>query len=115
MNFSADTWWIVGIVFSAAIAIIAFFLKRTINQTDTHDKDINEIKRTYVTKDELKELKDDTKQSIDKLSQDVEQIKETCLTRKDFYQSINELKQENRDQNQLIMELIKEGRINGNR
>ena len=115
MNFSADTWWIVGIVFSATIAIIAFFLKRTINQTDSHDKDINEIKRTYVTKDELKELKDDTKQSIDKLSLDVEQIKETCLTRKDFYQSITELKQENRDQNQLIMELIKEGRINANR
>lgn len=110
MNFSVDTWWIVGLLSTAAIAIISFFLKRTINQTDIHDKDINEIKRTYVTKDELKELKDDTKQSIDKLSQDVEQIKETCLTRKDFYASISELKQENRDQNQLIMELIKEGR-----
>ena len=48
MNFSTDTWWIVGIVFSAALAIISFFLKRTISQTDAHDKDINEIKRTYV-------------------------------------------------------------------
>lgn len=113
MNFSSDTWWIVGIVFSAAIAVIAFFLKRLINQADNHEKDISEIKRTYVTKDELKELKDDTKQSIDKLSEDVEQIKETCLTRKDFYASISELKQENRDQNQLIMELIKEGRHGG--
>lgn len=110
MNFSTDTWWIVGIVFSAALAIISFFLKRTISQTDAHDKDINEIKRTYVTKNELKELKDDTKQSIDKLSQAVEEIKETGLTKKEFYQSIAELKQENRDQNKLIMELIKEGK-----
>lgn len=113
MNFSADTWWIVGIVFSAAIAVISFFLKRLINQADNHEKDISEIKRTYVTKDELKELKEDTKQSIDKLSQDVEEIKETCLTKKEFYQSISELKQENRDQNQLIMELIKESRHGG--
>lgn len=113
MNFSADTWWIVGIIFSAAIGIIAFFLKRTINQTDSHEKDINLIKQTYVTKDELKELKTDTKQSIDKLSKDIEEIKETCLTKREFFQSINELKQENRDQNQLIMELIKEGRHGG--
>ena len=110
MDFSADSWWIAGIIFTAAYGVIAFFLKRTINQTDSHEKDINLIKQTYVTKNELKELKNDTKQSIDKLSQDVEQIKETCLTRKDFYQSITELKQENRDQNKLIMELIKEGR-----
>lgn len=113
MIFSSDTWWIVGIVFSAAIAVISFFLKRLINQADNHEKDISEIKRTYVTKDELKELKEDTKQSIDKLSQDVEEIKETCLTKKEFYQSISELKQENRDQNQLIMELIKESRHGG--
>ena len=115
MKFSADTWWLAGILFTAAIGIVTFFLKRLIKQTDSHEKDINLIKQTYVTKNELKELKDDTKHSIDKLSQDVEQIKETCLTRKDFYQSISELKQENRDQNQLIMELIKEGRTNGNR
>ena len=110
MIFGADTWWIVGIIFSAVMGVGAFFLKRTINQTDSHEKDINEIKQTYVTKDELKELKNDTKQSIEKLSKAVEEIKETCLTKKEFYQSISELKQENRDQNQLIMELIKEGR-----
>lgn len=110
MNFSADTWWIVGIIFSAVMGVGAFFLKRTISQTDSHEKDINLIKQTYVTKDELKELKTDTMQSIDKLRRDVEEIKDTCLTKKEFYQSISELKQENRDQNKLIMDLIKEGR-----
>ena len=50
MNFGADTWWIFGLGISIAMAIIGFFLKRTITQTDDHEKSINEIKRTYVTK-----------------------------------------------------------------
>ena len=109
MNFGADTWWIFGLIISGAITIISFFLKRTINQTDDHDKSINEIKRTYVTKDELKDLKIDLNKSIGKLQSDVEK----CLTKRDFYQSINEVKEENKDQNKLIMELIREGRSNG--
>lgn len=84
MNFTADTWWLFGIIVSAAIAIIGFFLKRTINQTDEHDKSINEIKRTYVTKDEMKDLKADVNNTISKLQTDVEQIKDTCLTKRIF-------------------------------
>ena len=56
MNFGADSWWIFGLIVSAAVTIISFFLKRTINQADDHEKSINEIKRTYVTKDEMKDL-----------------------------------------------------------
>lgn len=114
MNFSTDTWWFFGLIVSAAIAIIGFFLKRTINQTDSHEKDINEIKRTYVTKDELKDLRADVNKSIGKLQIDVEQIKDTCLTKKDFYVNINELKSENKDQNKTIIELIKETSRHGN-
>lgn len=113
MNFSADTWWVFGLIVAAAIAIIGFFLKRTVNQTDDHEKSINEIKRTYVTKDELKDLKMDVNKSISKLQTDVEQIKDTCLTKRDFLQAINEIKEENKEQNRLIMELIKGGRTNG--
>lgn len=113
MNFTADTWWLVGLIFTATITIISFFLKRTINQTDDHEKSINEIKRTYVTKDELKDLKSDTNQSINKLQTDVEQIKDTCLTKKDYYASISEVKDEIKNQNKLILELIKGGNKNG--
>ena len=43
MNFAADTWWLFGLIISGAIAIISFFLKRTINEADRHDKEIKEI------------------------------------------------------------------------
>lgn len=113
MVFSQDTWWIMGLLVAAAISIISFFLKRNINQTDSHERDINEIKRTYVTKNEMKDLKDDTERTMSKLQSDVEEIKEICLTKKEYYKSISEVKQEIRDQNKLIIDLIKEGRNNG--
>ena len=109
MQFTNDTWWLFGLIVTGALAIIGFFLRRTINQTDEHNKSINEIKRTYVTKGELKDLKADVNNSIMKIQTDIEQIKDTCLTRRDFYASINELKDENKRQNDLILELIKGG------
>lgn len=63
------------------------FLKRTINEADRHDKEIKEIQLSYVTKDELKDVKNDLNKSIGKLQTDVEQIKESCLTKPDFYRS----------------------------
>lgn len=113
MNFGADTWWIFGLIVSAAVTIIGFFLKRTINQTDDHEKSINEIKRTYVTKDEMKDLKTDVNKSISKLQTDVEQIKDTCLTKRDFYNAIAKVENDIKEQNKLILELIKETNAHG--
>lgn len=113
MNFGADTWWIFGLLVSIAVTIISFFLKRTISQADDHEKSINEIKRTYVTKDEMKDLKSDVNKSVGKLQTDVEQIKDTCLTKRDYYQSVSEIKEELKSQNQLILNLIKEVSGNG--
>ena len=113
MNFGADSWWIFGLMVSAAVTIISFFLKRTINQADDHEKSINEIKRTYVTKDEMKDLKTDVNQSISKLQSDVEQIKDTCLTKRDFYNSIAKVETEIKEQNKLILALIKETNTHG--
>lgn len=101
MNFASDTWWLFGLIISGAIAIISFFLKRTINEADRHDKEIKEIQLSYVTKDELKDIKTD-----------VEQIKENCLTKKDYYNSINEVKDEIKTQNKLILELLRGGNNN---
>ncbi|MDD6488321.1 MAG: hypothetical protein PUG48_00690 [Clostridia bacterium] len=85
MEFGADTWWIVGTVATVAIGIISYFLKRTMSKQDEHDKDIHQIKLTYVTKDELKELKDETNSDLKKLQADVEEIKDKSLTKADFY------------------------------
>lgn len=112
MNFTADTWWLFGLIVTGAIAIIGFFLKRTINEADRHDKEIKEIQLSHVMKDELKDVKNDVNKSIGKLQTDVEQIKDTCLTKKDYYNSINEVKEEIKTQNKLIMELIRGGKRN---
>lgn len=112
MNFTADTWWLFDLIVTGVIAIIGFFLKRTINEADRHDKEIKEIQLSYVTKDELKDIKTDVNKSISKLQTDVEQIKDNCLTKKDYYNSINEVKDEIKTQNKLIMELIRGGKRN---
>ena len=101
-----------GLIISGAIAIISFFLKRTINEADRHDKEIKEIQLSYVTKGELKDVKTDVNKSISKLQTDVEQIKDTCLTKKDYYNSINEVKDEIKTQNKLILELLRGGKNN---
>ena len=112
MNFAAYTWWLFGLIISGAIAIISFFLERTINEADRHDKEIKEIQLSYVTKGELKDVKTDVNKSISKLQTDVEQIKDTCLTKKDYYNSINEVKDEIKTQNKLILELLRGGNNN---
>ena len=58
MEFGADTWWIVATAATIAVGIISYFLKRTMNKQDRHEEDINHIKLTYVTRDQLKEFKD---------------------------------------------------------
>lgn len=85
MNFGADTWWIVSIAVTIVIGIVSYFLKRTMSQQDKNNEDINEIKRTYVTKSELKELKDETNSNLKKLQSDVEEIKDKSLPKADYY------------------------------
>ena len=46
MNFGADSWWIFGLIVSAAVTIISFFFFFFFKQADDHEKSINEIKRT---------------------------------------------------------------------
>lgn len=85
MEFGADTWWIVATVWAIVVGVIAYFLKRTINKQDKHEEDINHIKLTYVTRDQLKEFKEETNSVLGKLQQDVEAIKDNTLTKADFY------------------------------
>lgn len=85
MNFGADTWWIVATAATIAVGIISYFLKRTMNKQDRHEEDINHIKLTYVTRDQLKEFKEETNSVLDKLQKDVETIKDSTLTKADFY------------------------------
>lgn len=89
MEFGADTWWLFGLLATACIGAISYFLKRTMTKQDEHEKAINEIKRTYVNKDELKEVKNDINKGLEKLQHDVDNIKENSLTKREFLQIQN--------------------------
>lgn len=88
MSFEPGTWWLVTIIVSAVIGILGFFggmyLKRLARKQDEHDEAISLIQRTYVTKDDLKEVKQDFAKNTDKLQHDVEEIKDKCLTKRDY-------------------------------
>lgn len=89
MEFGADVWWLVSLGITAVTSVIGYFLKRTMSKQDQHERDINHIKLTYVDKTELKEFKSDVNKNLDKLQQDVEDIKENGLTRREFLQVQN--------------------------
>lgn len=84
MNISTETWWILTTGATLAIGIITYFLKRTMSKQDKHEEEINHIKLTYVTKEDLKDVKLEFAKTTQKLQKDIEEIKDTCLTKKDF-------------------------------
>nr|WP_319487255.1 hypothetical protein [uncultured Caproiciproducens sp.] len=84
---STEIWWIVTTLVTLSIGIISFFLKRTIAETDGHDKDIQIIKQTYVTQDDFKSYKNQSRDDIKQLTADMGELKEKCLFKEDFYRT----------------------------
>ncbi len=80
-------WVVVGVLASLALGAIVYFLKRTMGAVDTHEKDINEGKRTYATKADLKELKTEMRDETKTLAEDVAEIKDNYLKADDYYRA----------------------------
>lgn len=87
MEFNAGTWWLITSLAGLAMTAIAYFLKRTISKVDDHDKNIQVIKQTYVTKDEFKDLRTEIKAELCKILGDMDDIKKSSLTKTDFYRA----------------------------
>lgn len=119
MNFDAGTWWLIAILAGLAISIIGYFLKRTMEQVDEHDKDIQNIQQKGITKDDhkqsLKECQEDIKQirqdytprsvhskDMDECRQEIKGIKEDYSTKSD----LKDLKQEVKSDLQQLMDDI---------
>lgn len=82
-----QVWWAITTLATLAIGIIGFFLKRTINKTDEHDKDINVIKQNYVTQDDFAAYKNQSRDDMKQLTADMSELKEKCLFKEDFYRT----------------------------
>lgn len=81
-------WSVIAGVGGLLIAIVGYFLKRTMSSTDRHETEINHIKQTYVTKEEVKELKGELRQELKQLSDAVSEIRDKVLYREDYYRTM---------------------------
>lgn len=100
-------FWIICTAAGGAIAIIGYFLKRTIDRQDKVENDVNKLKEHAVTKADFKELtamvselRDkfvskegmrELKDTIKEMKTSIDDIKENAVRDKDFVRSITRL------------------------
>lgn len=96
-----------GAVITAIFGIIAYFLKRTMSRGDKNEQDIQGLKVNSVSKEDFKELKDDffelndkfatkeevreVKKSLEKITGDIDFIKEKTVRSEDFLRVMTRL------------------------
>lgn len=76
---------IVSVVGGIMLAVIGFFLKRTITLVDQVQKQQEKQNETKADCKDLNTLRSDMKERIEKLSDDIEGIKEDYITKEDFF------------------------------
>ena len=72
-------------VLTLLIGVVGYFLKRTMSEHDALRKKVDQMGQVYATKDEIRELKG----KIDKISDDVDEVKLSYITKEDFFRSIS--------------------------
>ena len=106
---------VIGIIITAAVGTIGYFLKRTMSQLGNcatksdveriedevkeHKKDIKTLNDKYATKAELKEIKED----IADLRTSIEYLRENAIGREDFFRNISEVKDDIKDLKDFLM------------
>lgn len=113
MEFTAGAWWIVAGAAGIAVTVISYFLKRTMSKQDEHDRDIAEIKRSYVTKNDHQRDITEIKTEIKQVSKDVSYLKDTTLTKVDFYRSMGRTEEKLDGLQRLLIDEIRGGNMNG--
>lgn len=100
---------VVGIIITAAVSVVGYFLKRTMNRQDDfatkedivriekevgeHKQDIKTLNDKYATKAELREIKED----IADMRASIEYLRENAIGREDFFRNISEVKEDIKD------------------
>lgn len=113
MEFTAGAWWIVGGAAGVAVTVISYFLKRTMTKQDEHDRDIQEIKRNYVTKNDHRRDVDEIKDEIRQVSKDVSSLKDTALSKVDFYRSMGRQEEKLDKVQDLLIKQLRGGDTSG--
>lgn len=106
---------VVGIIITAAVSVVGYFLKRTMNRQDDfatkedigrlekeveeHKQDIKTLNDKYATKAELREIKED----IANMRESIEFVKDNAINREDFLRNISEVKGDIKDLKDFLM------------
>lgn len=106
---------VVGLIITAVVSVVGFFLKRTMNRQDDfatkedigriekeveeHKQDIKTLNDKYVTKAELQEIKRD----ISDMRSDIDYVKSNSISREDFFRNIAEVKNDIKDLKDFLM------------
>lgn len=106
---------VVNIIITAAVSIVGYFLKRTMNRQDNfatkedigrlekeveeHKQDIKTLNDKYATKAELREIKED----IANMRESIEFVKDNAINREDFLRNISEVKGDIKDLKDFLM------------
>lgn len=97
MTFDTGTWWLITIILTALLGCIGALVSRSIFKSlDEHSSDIKEVRENYTTRKdhktdidavrrEMKEVRSEMRTEIQTLSEDIKEVKETCL-RKDVFE-----------------------------
>lgn len=100
--------WVITTAITLGIGVIAYFLKRTMNQVDSQWQEVRKIAANAVAKDDMKEAIEELKKDIreirdsytpinvhtkafDECREDIKLIKSKYLTKDDFIREISTL------------------------
>lgn len=87
MEFGADTWWLFGLLVTACVGAISYFLKRTMSVQDEHGKELKQFKDNFVSKSDLKDFKDGINKNLakqDEHDKDINHIKQTYVSKEEL-------------------------------
>lgn len=106
---------VVQFIITGVVGVVGFFLKRTMNRQDDfatkedigrlekevgeHKQDIKTLNDKYVTKAELKEIKED----MADIRESIEYLSKNAISREDFFRNIAEVKGDIKDLKDYLM------------
>lgn len=96
MTFDAGTWWLIGLLLTGLLGVVGALVTRSVfHRIDENSADIKEVRENYTTRKdhkeavdavhkEIKEVRSEMRTEIQSQSEDIKEIKETCLRNEDF-------------------------------
>lgn len=70
---------------SGAIAVIAFFLKRTIGDVDECKTEIDSVKENYTKKEVMEKFDRDISRNLEQIGKDLKEVQINYIPKDDFY------------------------------